>query len=208
MFKQARSPGIRLWHWLDALVIAALLLTVLLRDTLLSPRANAALLRDKLAGAGAEVSFDQARAAARTLVDRLWVWHVDLGYALAALAVLRVAVMVLDGRGAKAGAGAGAEGAASAEARASLHYRLVKAFHRSFYVALAVMVVTGLALAWKDALGLGRSVAGPVHEVHESLMWYVIGFVVLHVAGVVRAEHREDAGLVSGMIHGGGKGAG
>jgi Ni,Fe-hydrogenase I cytochrome b subunit len=33
-------------------------------------------------------------------------------------------------------------------------------------------------------------------------MWYVIAFVVLHVAGVIRAELRDDAGLVSQMIHG------
>jgi cytochrome b len=31
----------------------------------------------------------------------------------------------------------------------------------------------------------------------------VIGFAVLHVAGVIRAEHREDPGLVSEMLHGG-----
>jgi len=57
MFQQPRSPGIRIWHWLDAATIFGLLGTVLLKDTLFSPRDNATLLRDKLAGAGASVSI-------------------------------------------------------------------------------------------------------------------------------------------------------
>ena len=200
MFKQARSVGIRMWHWLNAPAIVALLVTVLLKDTLLSPRNNATLLRDKLAGAGASVSIEQARAAARMLNERLWVWHVYVGYGLAALAVLRCAVLLLDRRR-PAPADPG-----TVATRASLHYRAVKAFHRSFYVALGVMVATGLMLAFKDALSLGKPVENLVHGLHENLMWYVIAFIVLHVAGVVRSEHREDAGIVSEMIHGGGRG--
>ena len=135
MLKEPRSLGIRLWHWLDLAAIVALLSTVLLRDTLLSPRANAALLQDKLAGAGATVSTEQARAGGHGAGrERLWVWHVYAGYGLA---VLRGAVWLLERRRRPT------VGAGTAAARASRHYRLVKAFHASFYVALAVMVVRG-----------------------------------------------------------------
>lgn len=175
-------------------MIFALLLTVLLRDTLFSPRANAALLQEKLQGAGATVTLDQARGAARMLSERLWDWHVYLGYGLAALVVLRAAVLLVDRP---------APAPAAASTRA--HYRAVKLFHQSFYVALVVMVGSGLVLAFGKALALGKPTMQVVHGVHENLMWYVIGFIVLHVAGVVRAEHREDAGIVSEMIHGGGE---
>ena len=96
MFMQARSVGIRLWHWLDAGVVFALLGTVLLRNTLISPRDNATLIREKIEGAGAAVTADQARAAARALNDNLWAWHVYLGYALAALALARIVVVIAD----------------------------------------------------------------------------------------------------------------
>jgi cytochrome b561 len=196
MFKQPRSPGLRAWHWLNACTIAGILMTVLVGDTILKPRTNTPRLKEALEGAGATVSREQARAAARMLIDRLWVWHVDLGYALAALVVIRGVVLLADRRRPAPDP--------PPEARASQHYRAVKAFHRSFYAALGVMVTTGLLLAFRDALSLPEGVENVAGTLHEKLMWYVVGFVVLHVAGVVRAEQRGDAGLVSEMIHGGG----
>jgi Ni/Fe-hydrogenase 1 B-type cytochrome subunit len=193
MFKKPRSLGLRVWHWLNAAVIFGILGTVLVGDTLFKPRTNTPLLQQKLSAAGATVSREQAREAARMLIDRLWVWHVDLGYALAALVVLRGVVLLVERRR-----------PAATPASGSLHYRAVKAFHRSFYVAIGVMVVTGLVLAWRDELSLPRAVDDVVGGLHENVMWFVIGFAVLHVAGVVRAELRDDAGLVSEMLHGGG----
>jgi len=198
MFKKPRSLGIRLWHWLNALVIAGLLVTVLLRDTLFNAGNNAKVIRDKLEGAGATVTVEQARAGARVLGQNLWAWHVYFGYALAALVVVRGVVFLVDRRAPEP-----AVEASVAEARKTLHYRLVKGLHKSFYAALVVVALTGLELAFKDAFGLGKPIQQLVHGVHENLMWFVIAFIILHVGGVVRSEQREDAGIVSEMLHGG-----
>jgi cytochrome b561 len=198
MFGKPRSVVLRLWHWLDALVIFGLLLTVLLRDTMLSARVVGALVKDKLDAAGAAVSNDQARGVARALTERLWAWHVYLGYGLCALALLRIVARVLEAVQGKASA----PGAGAPAASASLHHRLVRLLHGGFYVALALMVVTGIMLSFKDALGLPRSASQLAHGLHENVMWFVIGFIVLHIGGVLRTEHGEEPGIVSTMIHG------
>jgi Ni/Fe-hydrogenase 1 B-type cytochrome subunit len=84
------SWGIRLWHWLNALVITGSLLTVLLNSTLFKTRANAAFIKTKLTGSGAVVTDQQARAAAHAISDRIWQIHIYCGYALGVLLLFRL----------------------------------------------------------------------------------------------------------------------
>jgi hypothetical protein len=50
------SPTIRLWHWLNAVIITGSLLTVLLNSTLLKTRKNAVLIKAQLADQGVNVT--------------------------------------------------------------------------------------------------------------------------------------------------------
>ncbi|MES2112413.1 MAG: cytochrome b/b6 domain-containing protein, partial [Bacteroidota bacterium] len=84
------SASLRLWHWLNAIVITASLLTVLLNSTLLKGRKNAAFIKDKLHEAGATVSDEQARSVAHELTDKVWALHTYFGYGLAALVLFRI----------------------------------------------------------------------------------------------------------------------
>jgi cytochrome b561 len=195
MFRKPRSLGIRLWHWSDTLTVFALLGTVLLRNTVWSPRDNGNLLFNVFAKEGVPVTQDQAREAGHALVEGLWVWHVNLGYALAALTLARGIVFVMDARKKKT--------TPAASPAWSLHQKLVKASHAAFYVALVVMVTTGLVLELEHTLPIGWTVVQAMKGVHVRVMWAVIAFIVVHVVGVIRSEHREDPGLVSEMIHGG-----
>jgi cytochrome b561 len=190
MFRKERSLGIRVWHWSNAVLVTGLLGTVLMRDTVLSPRAVSAVLQDKLTAAGATVTTEQMRTATRSLIERLWEWHLVLGYVVSAVLLLRLGVYLLERRRAPA-----------APAR-TMQYRAVKGLHTSFYVALAVLSATGLQMAFKTSLPVSKPVQGWIHGLHENLMWYVIAFVVLHVVGVVRAEVTDDRGLISEMVGG------
>src|ERR1700761_2760348 len=69
------SPAIRLWHWLNALIISGSLLTVLVNSTILKPWNNASLIAYKLKDKGVNISEDQARPAAFALADRVWAIH-------------------------------------------------------------------------------------------------------------------------------------
>lgn len=50
--------------------------------------------------------------------------------------------------------------------------------------------------------GLGEAVEDPAEEIHEGLVWGILGLVFLHWAGVAIHEFRQRAGLVWSMITG------
>ena len=77
------SSSIRIWHWLNAIIITGSLVTVLINSTVMKAWTNASLIADKLKEKGGQVSKDQARSVAFALSDKVWAVHTYLGYALA-----------------------------------------------------------------------------------------------------------------------------
>jgi Ni/Fe-hydrogenase 1 B-type cytochrome subunit len=84
------SSSIRLWHWLNAIIITGSLLTVLLNSTLLKTKKNAVAIKANLAHSGITVSDGQARSVAHELSDKIWTIHTYFGYTLAALLLFRL----------------------------------------------------------------------------------------------------------------------
>src|ERR1700760_4618321 len=84
------SSSLRLWHWLNAIVITGSLLTVLANSTILKSKSAVAAVKSGLTEKGATVSDDQARNAVHTLRDQVWQWHTYIGYVLAALFLFRI----------------------------------------------------------------------------------------------------------------------
>jgi Ni/Fe-hydrogenase 1 B-type cytochrome subunit len=64
------------------------------------------------------------------------------------------------------------------------------------------MVVTGMALTWADDVAWLHRIEHSVKEVHNVTMYLIIGFVVVHVVGIVWAELTKDHGLISRMVSG------
>jgi Ni/Fe-hydrogenase 1 B-type cytochrome subunit len=191
------SLGLRLVHWLDALVVLGLLGTVLLRKTFLSYRSNAALLQEKLAELDLEIAPDAAKAIARAIRAPMWQWHYYLGFALAVLFVYRLYLFFVRGENEILATSLLGRGST-----ATLRKRAYRTLHVLYYLSIAVMVVTGLALYFKESIGLTQSVTGSIKEIHELLTWFFVAFVPLHVVGAFVAECTDDRGVVSSMIHG------
>lgn len=208
-FRKYQPLGLRLWHWLNALVILGLLGTVLLRKTFLSWRTNAALIENKLQAVGSAITPELAKDIAVSIRDPMWDWHIYLGYSLTALILFRVAVGIFVVKTCPATHAAHSvwslKKVSPAERTKALHYTFVKLGYAFFYLATALMVLTGLALTFKANLGLEKELASGIKEVHELMMWFFVVFVAGHVLGVVIAENREDPGIVSDMIYGGKK---
>jgi cytochrome b561 len=181
---------LRLWHWLNGLCIFCILLTVFLRKTFLSWRANTALIQEKANELGLTVPPDAAKKMAVAMRDRMWEWHYPLGLTLAGLFAFRIVVHLLARRKT-------ASSGAPDVKDSSLHMRAVKAGYFVFYLALFTMVATGLTLYFFE------SPTRWVKEVHEWTMWLILGFSLLHVFGVFVAENRDQKGIVSRMINGG-----
>ncbi len=208
-FKKYQPLSLRLWHWFNAFVILGLLGTVLLRKTFLSWRTNSVLIQDKLAAAGTTIPTDLAKDIAVALRNPMWDWHIYLGFALGFFFLSRIAIAIfVEKKGVATEAIQSLKNIKNipaADKTNALHFSFVKIGYAVFYLATALMVVTGFSLNFKNELGLSKDLVGLVKEVHELMMWFFVVFVAAHLVGLVLAENRKDRGLISDMIHGGDK---
>ncbi|WP_461448519.1 cytochrome b/b6 domain-containing protein [Mucilaginibacter sp.] len=203
--KKYSSP-LRLWHWLNALVITGSLLTVLLNSTLLKTRKNAAAIKASLQASGITVTDQQARSVAHELSDRVWTIHTYLGYTLAALLLFRLVLeffQFADQKFIRKIKTAYHQYQKVKEQRElGKHEFWVKTLYAIFYLMLLTMVLTGLCLAFEDDVPLLKSIH-VFREIHSFTMYLIIGFIIIHIVGVFLAERKESSGIVSDMINGG-----
>ena len=191
------SWGLRIVHWLGALAVLGLLATVLLRKTFLSYRTNGSLIREKLAELNINIALEPAQAIARAIRAPMWNWHYILGFALAALLLVRLLLLlVLREREVVATSLLGGISGVG------LKRRIVRTFHVAGYAVILVMAATGLMLYFKGSLGISKDFAGMLKGWHETLTVFFYVFVPLHLAGVAVAEVGGEPGIVSAMIHG------
>lgn len=208
-FRKYQPMALRAWHWLDALAILGLLGTVLLRKTFLSWRTNAAFIQAELQEGGTTVTPEVAKAVAVGLRDPMWEWHYIFGFALSGLLVVRVliAIFLPKERPLAAAVGAVRSVAPAPQERklGAAHFAFVKVGYAVFYLAVLFMAVSGLLMYFHEALGMSEDLEHQIKEIHELLLWPFAIFAAGHVVGVVVAEHRGQAGIVSDMVQGGRK---
>jgi Ni/Fe-hydrogenase 1 B-type cytochrome subunit len=200
------SASIRLWHWLNAIVISGSLLTVLLNSTLLKTRKAAVVIQDQLKEAGATVTNDQARHAAHELSDKVWTLHTYLGYGLAALVVFRLLLeffQLADQKFLTALKRLYQQYKATKQNRAQVkHDFWVKTLYAMFYLMIIIQCITGLCLAFEDDVPALKAIHA-IREIHAFNMYLILGFIVMHLGGVYLAERKNQPGIVSDMINGG-----
>ncbi len=145
------------------------------------------------------VTPEVAKAIAVGLRDRMWEWHHALGFALAALLVVRIATAVVlrSERPVLTAARAVRDfrRAAAGERLGAAHVAMVKVGYVAFYLCVTFMVVTG-SLLYFDVGG------GAVKSAHEWMTWFFVLFGAGHIVGVLVAEATGSPGLVSDMLHG------
>ncbi|GAB2697514.1 hypothetical protein GCM10027037_22020 [Mucilaginibacter koreensis] len=199
------SASLRLWHWASVLIISGSLITVLINSTVLDEHESGNFIKSKLANP--TVTDQQASGVSHALSDEIWGVHIYFGYALAAFLLFR---LILEGfpstkqrffkKLGKAWKDFKLKNSDYAIAR---HELAVKITYLVFYITLMVIVVTGLSLAFKKQLGIPRSISHSIKEVHGFCMYIVIAFILVHIIGVILAERKANAGIVSDMINGG-----
>lgn len=202
------SATLRLWHWLNMIVISGSLLTVLINSTITDRPAMSALLQSELQKNGANVNADQASSAANAIEDKVWDIHVYFGYGLAALLLFRLVLeffQLADQKFIRKMKSAYHHYAVIKKNReTALHELTVKLIYSVFYILLVIMVVTGLFLAFEDLMAPFKAIRHSVKEVHGFCMYLILAFIVVHLAGVFLAERKKEGkGIVSDMINGG-----
>jgi Ni/Fe-hydrogenase 1 B-type cytochrome subunit len=214
--KDVRHPGrvkrfsgsLRLWHWINTIVISGSLITVLINSKITGKRQVSTLVKDELKNAGTIVSDTQARSVAHALSDRVWTVHTYFGYVLATLFIFRLLLeffQLADQKFSRKLKSAYQQFKNTKQEREIARHELtVKSIYIAFYLLLGIMVITGLFLAFEDLLAPFKSIRHSVKEVHGFCMYLIIAFIVVHLAGVFLAERKTDNGIVSDMINGGG----
>jgi cytochrome b561 len=187
------SLGFRVWHWLNALVIFGILITVFLRESFLNKHTVAEILTEKLAALHLTLGSEQAITVAKAVRAPMWEWHIYLGYALIALLVYRIVLF---------GTPSGKRSYVHFM-KENIHKKMVKLGYLGIYAALAGIVLTGLMLNFHDLLGLDKAFKHSVKELHELAYIAILLFVPLHIAGVAVAENRDEKGILSDMVNGG-----
>lgn len=188
--REYRPLSLRVWHWLNAFVITGLLLTVLIRKTLLSWRTNSSVILSKLEAAGHSISPELSVDIAKTIRNPLWDWHIWLGYILGALFLFRLFIAIF------------------IEKKGFFlpSIKSLRSLYALFHLMTLLMFITGILLIFKNNLGPTiLSMAGPLKDVHEVSMWFFVGFTGIHLTGVIISEQGEGSGIVSDMISGGKK---
>ena len=201
------SAAMRIWHWANAALVSGQLLTILFLKVIVNARGAVPEFQAALAKSGGSLTPQQGRALAHVISERIWTWHIWLGVTLAAVWLFWTVMQALDPAGRRFGARLRAAGrryqlaapAARADAR---HAFLAKLTYAAFYLFITVMVMTGLVLVFADDVPFLSEIEHTVKEVHNVTMYLIIGYVVLHVGGVVWAEITGDHGLVSRMVSG------
>jgi len=201
------SPTLRLWHWVNVIVISGSLITVLVNSTVLNEGSNAGFIKDELQKSGATVDATQTRPLAGALADKVWSVHIYFGYCLAALLLFRLILeffQLADQKLLRKIKTAYHDYfIIKKQRKLARHEFVVKLTYAAFYLLLLIMVVTGLTLAFRDQLHFAKATMHSVRSVHGFCMYLILAFIVVHLAGVFLAERDESTGIVSDMINGG-----
>lgn len=201
------SLSLRLWHWLNAIVISGSLITVLINSTITDKQAITSLVKEKIKDAKG-IDNNLSRSVAGALEDKVWAVHTYFGYCLAALLIFRLLLeifQVTDQKFIRKLKIAAEKYNQIKKARQeALHVLTVKIIYAVFYCLLVIMAITGLSMAFDDDLSFLRSVHHQVKSVHGFCMYLILAFIVVHITGVLMAERRKEGkGIVSDMINGG-----
>jgi len=194
IYNEKRSFNIRLWHWLSAIAVFGLVFTYILRKTVLNYKTNAEIIQVKLSEIGVLIADDKAKEIAKIFRDNMWQWHYYLGFFFIGLLAFRLYAFVTK---------RDKFPSCKAKEAPSKEFAAVKYAHAFFYVVALYMAFSGLAMYYREALGISKESLSLVKELHELAFWFFAVFIVAHIAGVVKAEVGSDKGLISEMFSGG-----
>jgi cytochrome b561 len=66
-----------------------------------------------------------------------------------------------------------------------------------FYLCVVISLVTGLIIEFGS-----KELKKPMEEIHVLSIYYLVGFIIIHVAGVFVAEFTNQKGIISRIVSG------
>jgi|SRR5680860_288351 len=187
MEKTAYSKVYRIVHWAIAISFLLLLITIFLRLTWMNKFNMAAIIQDYLSGTDQVLSQDQLIDLAKKIRRPMWNWHVYIGYVLVGLFSIRFLLPMFGHMGIQNPFGK----------NLSAKLKFQKWSYIIFYVCVIISLVTGLIIE------LGpKEYKKPMEDIHILGIYYLIAFIVIHLAGVLLAEFTDQKGIISRIVSG------
>ncbi|MFD2915764.1 cytochrome b/b6 domain-containing protein [Psychroserpens luteus] len=187
MEKLQYSKIYRIIHWAIAVSFILLLITIFLRLTWMNKYNMAEIIENYLIGTEQSLSQDQLIVLAKKIRQPMWDWHIYLGYVLVGLFSIRFILPAFGQMKIQN----------PLNKNLSTKKRIQKWTYIIFYLCVVVSLVTGLIIElgpkeWKK----------PMEEIHVLGIYYLIAFIVIHLAGVLIAEFTDQKGIISRIVSG------
>ncbi|RTY73211.1 cytochrome b/b6 domain-containing protein [Flavobacterium sp. LS1R10] len=177
----------RIMHWSTAICMTLMLITIFLRMTWMNKNNVALIMQDYLSTTDQSLSQDQLILLAKKIRKPMWDWHIYIGYALVGLYSIRLALPFF---GQMKFSNPFTKGLAFKE---KIHYWT----YLVFYACVAISLITGLII-----------VLGPenrkesMEDIHVLSIYYLLTFIVIHLASIFFSEFTNQQGLISRIISG------
>lgn len=177
----------RIMHWAIALCMVLLVFTIFLRLTWMNKDHMAGIIQNFLSATDQSLSQDQAVALAKQIRKPMWNWHIYLGYALSVLFLIRLALPLFGKM----------KFSNPFDKQLSLKGKFQYWVYLIFYACVIISLVTGLIME------LGpKDLRKPLEGIHALAIYYLIAFLIIHMAGVLWAELTDQRGIISRVISG------
>ncbi len=170
-----------------AVTFVLLLITIFLRLTWMNKFNVAAIIQNYLSETGQFLTQEQLIVLAKQIRQPMWDWHIYLGYVLTGLFSLRFILPFFGKMKFQNPLGK----------NQSVKEKFQKWTYIIFYICVIVSLATGLIIEWGP-----KEFKKPMEEIHVLGIYYLVGFIVLHWAGVLIAEFTDQKGIVSRIVSG------
>lgn len=177
----------RILHWTIAFSILLLLITIFLRSTWMNKNNMAEIIQNYLSNEGISINPEQSIILAKKIRTPMWNWHIYIGYFLTAIISIRFllptfGIMKFQNPLTK---------------NLSPKLKLQKWAYIVFYIGIAINLITGLLMKFGP-----ETLEKTAENIHVLALYYLIPFIVIHIAGVLIAEFTDQNGIVSKIIRG------
>lgn len=187
MKKTNYSKIYRIIHWAIAISFLLLLITIFLRLTWMNKYNVAAIIQDYLSGTDQILSQEQLIILAKKIREPMWNWHIYIGYVLVGLFSIRFLLPAFGYMKIQNPFGK----------NLTTKMKLQKWTYIIFYVCVIISLITGLFIEFGP-----KELKDLMEEIHVLGIYYLIAFIVMHLAGVLIAEFTDQKGIISRIVSG------
>ncbi|MGF1556518.1 cytochrome b/b6 domain-containing protein [Paucihalobacter sp.] len=177
----------RLIHWSIAISFSLLLLTIFLRLTWMNKNHMAEIIGNYLSQKNQSLSQDELIVLAKKIRQPMWQWHVYIGYVLVGLFALRFTLPFFGEM----------KFQNPLQKSLSAKEKFQNWTYLIFYVCVVASLVTGLIIEHGP-----KALRKEIEDWHKLSIYYLVAFIIIHLAGVLISEFTNQKGLISKIISG------